>query len=669
MDNINEAFGCELSIPREEKLGFLIHFKDDGTPQPQFLGQSSSREMKEAMEQSVPPPVDGHHEPPAGCSPAVDRSFTAFKLKMEAAVQATRKKSKAAKGRRQRDQVQKLKDWCRTLKRTQCYLGLRPRRPLDIRRPETPDGMTWEEQQRAEREYGLASGTILLPFDLHRPAPFPFAGEPIFICVDVESNERYHDQITEIGVSTLDTLDLVGVPPGEGGCEWMAKIRSRHFRISERSYIVNRNYVSGCPDKFEFGKSEWVSIQQAANAVDSCFHPPYSADFDFRDTGILPVHSSEAVDVKNDALERVKEAKSQSTPTVFCNDDQKAEQEVNITTGEKKLSKDLQHDISSAAFGEAERDVEINSVSGVDGSSNGGLTTASADVLPGISSQSVMPEEPTTSVGEGDLRKSIPEFKKRSRNLIFLGHDTSVDMRYLCKLGCTIFGPANKSLTQPGTAETKPGLRPYFLESLDTSILFRVLKRESQPTSLGNVLLDLGLTGWHLHNAGNDARYTMEAMIRITLKSRLQFDVPDDRAAEGRTTTTTDWPLTCGFSQVSIGDDKEKLRVADAYDRAWKAEIERRVATRVEETEARVRDECASWEAAMEWRGHGDLGDDVDGGYGMGIDCENESVSGDLARLGSGNRCGKKNSAASSEVKNTMRLAKSMRQFSPDAAV
>ena len=32
-------------------------------------------------------------------------------------------------------------------------------------------------------------------------------------------------KITEIGISTLDTLDLINVPPGEGGAEWMKKIR------------------------------------------------------------------------------------------------------------------------------------------------------------------------------------------------------------------------------------------------------------------------------------------------------------------------------------------------------------------------------------------------------------------------------------------------------------
>ena len=58
-------------------------------------------------------------------------------------------------------------------------------------------------------EYGLACGTILPPFDQDRLAPFPFAGEPIFICVDIEANEHYHNDITEIGISVLDLTSLV----------------------------------------------------------------------------------------------------------------------------------------------------------------------------------------------------------------------------------------------------------------------------------------------------------------------------------------------------------------------------------------------------------------------------------------------------------------------------
>lgn len=582
------------------------------------------------MEQSISPPVRGHHEPPAGCTPVVDRSFAAFKLKMEAAVQATRRKSKASKGKRQREQIQKLKDWCRAVKRTQCYMGLRPRRPRDIRRPEIHDGMTWEEQQQAERDCGLANGAILLPFDVQQPAPFPFASEPIFICVDVESNERCHDQITEIGISTLDTLDLVGIPPGEGGCQWMAKIRSRHFRISELSYVINKNYVSGCPDKFEFGNSEWVSIQQAAAAVDSCFHPPYSANFDLPDASTMLVHGSKSLGVKRESVGGAKEAMSPPTPRVVCNTDQDSELETNILTDENRGSKGPPLHARPATFRETEHNIEIKSESEVNDDSNSGIAGISVDELPSKPFfQPGLSEEPTTSVREGHLPEFIPDYKRRQRNLVFLGHDTSVDMKYLRSLGCTIFGSACKPQRQFVLDGKRPGLHPCFLEALDTSILFRVLKREIQPTSLGNVLLDLGLTGWHLHNAGNDARYTMEAMIRITLKSRLQLDAPAHCETEGGITSSNDWPLVSGFCQVSVGGDEEKLRASEAYDRSWKAEIERRVATRVGETEAKVRDECARWEAAMEWRGQEHLDNDVDGGDGMGIDCEDGCGFGD----------------------------------------
>ena len=43
--------------------------------------------------------------------------------------------------------------------------------------------------------------------------------------MDIEAYEMDQTKITEIGVSTLDTLNLINVPPGEGGAEWMKKIR------------------------------------------------------------------------------------------------------------------------------------------------------------------------------------------------------------------------------------------------------------------------------------------------------------------------------------------------------------------------------------------------------------------------------------------------------------
>ena len=90
-------------------------------------------------------------------------------------------------------------------------------------------------------------------FDPDKQAPYEQEGDVVFVCVDVEANERNANQITEIGIATLDTRDLKSLIPGARGVNWQAKIRARHFRIKEYKHIVNTDFVSGCPDRFEFG--------------------------------------------------------------------------------------------------------------------------------------------------------------------------------------------------------------------------------------------------------------------------------------------------------------------------------------------------------------------------------------------------------------------------------
>src|SRR5271154_885556 len=59
---------------------------------------------------------------------------------------------------------------------------------------------------------------------------------------------------------------------------------------------------------------------------------------------------------------------------------------------------------------------------------------------------------------------------------------------------------------------------------LDTAPLYRVLKKESQNRSLANVLAGLGRSRWNFHNAGNDARYTLEALVALVIQARLNGD-------------------------------------------------------------------------------------------------------------------------------------------------
>ena len=211
---------------------------------------------------------------------------------------------------------------------------------------------------------------------------------PVFICVDVEAFERDHSIITEIGVATLDTLDLVGVAPGVNGENWHSKIRARHFRIAEYAGLKNTEFVNGCPDRFEFGKSEFVQNALAPNALAECFRLQ----------------------------------KSHLPKTTMLNENIKSS------------------------------------------SSKGG-----------------------------------PTLDSERRNIILVGHDTMQDINYMDKLG---YNPLDL---------------PNMLEVLDTASLYRAWKHDVQGRSLANLMYEFDMAGWNLHNAGNDAVYTMWVMLAIAV--------------------------------------------------------------------------------------------------------------------------------------------------------
>jgi len=274
-----------------------------------------------------------------------------FKELMETLAQAQKAKNKANRDKKQQERLGKNKSMQDQFKRAGRYLGLRDsiQDPL----PSTPSPA----------------------IDPSMPAPFPFDQSVVFVCVDVESYERDHHKITEVGVATLDTRELVGVPPDKYGGAWRNKIRARHFRINEYRHLVNSDFVTGYPDGFDFGDSTFVPLKEAANHVAACFHAPFGAQ-----------------------------------------------------DGDDFLSH----------------------------------------------------YDPT-----------------EKRNIIFLGHDTLGDVRYLQKLGY-----------DPMKVEN-------ILEAMDTAIMYRIWNRDQQPTSLGKILKQFDIIGWKLHNAGNDAVYTVQAMLAI----------------------------------------------------------------------------------------------------------------------------------------------------------
>ena len=89
--------------------------------------------------------------------------------------------------------------------------------------------------------------------------------------------------VTEIGVSTLDTRNLIGMDPGLAGVKWATNIKSCHFRILENAEMLNTVCLKGCPDNFAYGKTEWIKEKTAVSVLYQCFNPKGPAYEDHKD--------------------------------------------------------------------------------------------------------------------------------------------------------------------------------------------------------------------------------------------------------------------------------------------------------------------------------------------------------------------------------------------------
>lgn len=89
------------------------------------------------------------------------------------------------------------------------------------------------------------------------------------------------------------------------------------------------------------------------------------------------------------------------------------------------------------------------------------------------------------------------EISDQNRNLVFVGHGAQNDEAYLNKLGFSV--ATNKSVVR----------------NMDTATLAGATKKSS--VALQRLLLSLDLEPLNLHNAGNDAAYTLQALILMAL--------------------------------------------------------------------------------------------------------------------------------------------------------
>ena len=301
-----------------------------------------------------------------------DPRFKAFVREIELKDQAKHRKTEEQSALRKLQRFSKQKQWRQQVKRTQQYLGLYTARTPAAGSVEAVcsgiEGLTVSPRVVEEDSGRPTHGDLESPHnDLDTMA--------ILISVDVEAFEFNQKLITEIGISTLDTVDLLGLRPGAKGNNWTAKIRSRHFRIREHSHRINKVHVEGCPDKFDFGQSEWISEQHVVSVLEGCFNPsrsPYSSG--------------------------------------TC-------------------------------------------------------------------------------------------------KVVLVGHDVAGDVKYLKELGFDV----NRMIS----------------DCIDTSDLYKASRRDSRQSALSTLLLQYGIAAKHLHNAGNDASYTLRVMVAIALD-----DFQNRRSAE-----------------------------------------------------------------------------------------------------------------------------------------
>ena len=301
-----------------------------------------------------------------------DLGLRAFQAQTGSIDRVKRLKAERQAALRKAQRFSKQREWRQQLKRTQQYLGL----------PDTNDSAKESVDRVCSELIDLSLKPEAAKDDSNQPShsdhPLPldhFKSPVVFISIDVEAYEFVPKFITEIGISTLDTADLRSTLPGSNGNNWAAKIQPYHLRIREHGKRINRVHVLGCPDKFNFGQSEWIHEREIVPELESLF-------------------------------------------SLLCLD----------------------------------------------------------------------------------------------RRVVLVGHDIAGDIKYLKGLDFDVI--------------------PMVVDCIDTSDLWKAAHRDGRQSALSTVLLQQSIPAKYLHNAGNDAFYTLHAMIAIAVVNSLTKKTPKDWEVE-----------------------------------------------------------------------------------------------------------------------------------------
>lgn len=107
---------------------------------------------------------------------------------------------------------------------------------------------------------------------------------------------------------------------------------------------------------------------------------------------------------------------------------------------------------------------------------------------------------PTKEELPGAIRSILEPYLSEGREIALVGHDVQQDIRYLSSIGVEL-------------ADIQRVTRV-----LDSQGMHQVWRDIDNGCSLQALLNDLGITALHLHNAGNDAVFTLRALVGIAME-------------------------------------------------------------------------------------------------------------------------------------------------------
>lgn len=150
-------------------------------------------------------------------------------------------------------------------------------RAVCIEELEEIDTMAQQELTQLQKLLGLVEST-------------PPVKDVFFVCIDCEAFEHDQTKITEIGtlhpfqqspikadyvgISILDSRSLKAVDPGSDGKPWFDLMKHVHLRPIEYKKYINKRFIKGCPDYFNFGTSDIIKLEDAGRIMTRIFSDP-----------------------------------------------------------------------------------------------------------------------------------------------------------------------------------------------------------------------------------------------------------------------------------------------------------------------------------------------------------------------------------------------------------